>query len=552
MQNKKLHYYLQTLSPVHAGNGVRLRRGLDYFAAGGRTWMVDQNALADALTANAAAMNEFVSEDEPDIHKLAHQHHLDLGQILATGYRGEATARDMFAFVRTGKGVPYLPGSSVKGALRTALLWKLSQAPDWQKDVPSLMKKILHPHNERAGQVVIEKAFNIAAGRKRPNDANRDLMRVLHISDAHFAAGDLELADVRIFNLVSETRYGWKNIPRRRNESEPRRATQLAAEALRIGAATAITLTIDEFLLHSPAAQKEATFAEYSGLFHALPAICNEYAARQISRQRAFFAKYGLNALVQFYEELECVRANLPEGDFLLRLSWGSGWQGMTGEVLEDPDDLQKVRKRFNLGKFEYAGELPDECPVCGSDRIRPDNRKPETGFCLQGRHSFPAEGLKKILFPVFPKTRKIALQAGQPRYPLGWVVFRQEQPDIPPMENRDNLQPPAYKPVRREAALPRKQKPQPTPKVATPVAPEPVAAIRWGDKIRAEVIKVEGIKFTVRLLQKDTGRERSFTRAYLPIKTGDTVEVRVLATNKVGDEVTKIEFVKKISIRKD
>jgi CRISPR-associated protein Csm5 len=430
------------------------------------------------------------------------------------------------------------------------LLWKLSQTPRWQEEYPELLETVLQARDERwAATPMVENAFNIATRRKRTNDANRDLMRVLHVSDAHFAAEDLELADTRIFNLSSEERYGWKNISKRRNEREPCEATQLAAEALRVGVAAAVTLTIDDFLLQSAAAQQEAAFGKYAEYFQTqvLPKICNDYAQRQIAKQRAFFAKYGLKPLVKFYDELEAIRAGLPASDFLLRLSWGSGWQGMTGELIENPEDLQRVRKKFGMGKMEMVGEMPEECPICHSKKIRPDNRKEDTGFCYEGMHSFPAPGVKKALFPIFPKTRKIALEAGRdPRYPFGWVRFCSEKPEIPPAEDRRQFAPPAF----RQTASPAAQTPRPAappPPIPQPAPPRREPAIRPGEKILAQVIKHDGDNYTVRLLEKDPGRELNFTRAFIPVVTGDTVEVRVKSTNPAGDQVTKIDFVSKV-----
>ncbi|GEM_PF-6938105 len=550
MKNRLLQYYIQSLSPVHVGSGARWRNGLDYFSAGGRTWLIDRQQFEIALKDNQQALDEFAGGDELNIHALASRHQLDLAKIVATSYRGEATAQDMFEFVRNGTGAPYLPGSSIKGSLRTALLWKLSQTPAWQQDYPELLETVLQARDERwAAAPMVENAFNLATRRKRPNDANRDLMRVLHVSDCHFTAEDLELADTRIFNLLSEERYGWKNISRRRNEKEPREATQLAAEALRLGVAAAVTLTIDDFLLQSPAAQQEAAFGQYAEHFQtqALPKICNDYAARQIAKQRAFFAKYDLKPLVKFYDELEAIRAGLLPSDFLLRLSWGSGWQGMTGELIENPDDMLRVRKKFGMGKMEMVGEMPEQCPICGSKKIRPDNRKEDTGFCYEGMHTFPAPGVKKALFPIFPKTRKIALEAGQPRYPFGWVRFCAAPPDIPPAEDRRQFAPPAFKTSAKiEDRISHAPIATP-PKIVAPPPTKPAPNIRPGEKIRAELLKIDAGQYFVRLLEKDTGRELSFAGAYLPIKTGDTVEVRVKSTNPAGDQITKIEFVSKI-----
>lgn len=560
MKNRLMRYYIQTLSPVHVGSGGRLQKGLDYFPANGRTWLINRPALETALANHPQALEDFASGKELNIHALTARHHLDLVQIVGGSYYGEASVQEMFEFMRNGMATPYLPGSSIKGSLRTAVLWQLSQTISWQQNYPELLESVLQARDERwAAAPIVEHAFNVAIRRKRPNDANRDLMRVLHVSDAHFDAADLELADTRVFNLTSETTAGWKEMNSPRQHEDYRKATQLAVEALRLGAVAEVILTIDDFLLQHDKAQHEARFRDYAALFEgtALPVLCNEYAARQIARQLKFFEKYKLSGLVKFYEELETLRLSLPPSDFLIRLSWGSGWQGMTGELVEDPDDLQRLRKRFGMGKMTMVGEMPEQCPLCGSKKIHPDNRKEDTGFCFESRHSFPAPGVKKAFFPIFPKTRKIVLEAAQPRYPFGWVRFCSIQPEIPPAEDRSHFAPPAYKAIMQdfvprayEAFSPRAaeyasrqaQLSQREPEV---VKPQPV--IRVNEKLRAEVLKVEGNTYLVRLLQKDEGRELSFTRPFIPVNVGNIIEVLVKATDRAGNQVTKIDFSKKI-----
>lgn len=559
MKNRVITYYIQTLSPVHVGSGVRWRSGLDYFAAGGRTWLIGQTLLEKELSRHPQALAEFAEADELDVRSLTARHGIDLKNIVKTSYRGQATAQDMFEFVRTGTGIPFIPGSSLKGALRTALLWELAQDSSWQEQHDQLLKNVLSAHDARfAGQPFTRKAFYLGLGEQRSREPNYDLMRVFHLGDAHFSPEDLELADTRIFNLANEHSGGWKDLARHRNLDKPAEATQLAAEALRVGAAARVEMQVDEFLLQSPAAARKARFSDYQNYFENLAETCNHYAARQIERQLDFARQYGLTALATFYTDLQRTLAGLPEGEFLLRLSWGSGWQGMTGELIEAQEDLLPIREKFNLGKYRWEGEMPEACPVCGSREIRPDNRREGFGFCFKGKHSFKAPGLRKVLFPIFPKTRKVVLVDQQPRYPLGWVRFYREMPEVPPAEDRGQFRPPAFQRQNveasaRETALRKPKRDEKDRSVLgefKSLMKESVAAkVRQGDKLRAEVIKIEGKRIHIRLLQKDEGRELSFTESYLPtLKIGDTVLVIVERTSSDGMEVTGVKFRYKVN----
>lgn len=549
MKNRVITYYIQTLSPVHVGSGVRWRSGLDYFAAGGRTWIIGQTLLEKELSRHPRALAEFAEADELDVRSLTARHGIDLKNIIKTSYRGQATAQDMFEFVRTGTGLPFIPGSSLKGALRTALLWELAQDASWQEQHDQLLKNVLSAHDARfAGQPFTRKAFYSGLGEQRGKEPNYDLMRVFHLGDAHFSPEDLELADTRIFNLANEHSGGWKDLTRHRNLDKPAEATQLAAEALRVGAAARVEMQVDEFLLQSPAAARKARFSDYQNYFENLAETCNHYAARQIERQLDFARQYGLGALAAFYTDLQNTLNGLPPGEFLLRLSWGSGWQGMTGELFDETEELKQIRDRFHLGRYEAEGSFPKNCPICGSNRIKRHDWKNEIGYCRSGRHEFEAKGAKWVQkFPIFPKTRKVVLVDQQPRYPLGWVRFCREMPEVPPAEDRAQFPPPAWK-----AAPGRPQPPErPRPSLGEfrpPVQETAPAKVRQGDKLRAEVLKIEGSEVLIRLLQKDAGRELSFKAIYLPkIAVGDTIIVSVEKTNPEGSAVTKVAFKSKL-----
>ena len=126
--------------------------------------------------------------------------------------------------------------------------------------------------------------------------------------------------------------------------------------------------------------------------------------------------------------------------------------------------------------------------------------------------------------------------------------MLRQEKPEVPVTEDRSRLIPPAYKDIERPTEKPSKIPKSQTIPIAKAKVKKPAATISTGEKVRAQVLRVEGDLYHVRLLEKDVGREMSFTRSYIRIEAGDTIEIRIQATNPARDEVTKIEFVKKVT----
>jgi len=119
--------------------------------------------------------------------------------------------------------------------------------------------------------------------------------------------------------------------------------------------------------------------------------------------------------------------------------------------------------------------------------------------------------------------------------------------PEAIPAEDRRQFHPPAWKAAPEKPKQTEKQKPG-MGEFKSLMKEKNQPEIRRGDKLRAEVLNIEGKQIRVRLLQKDEGRVLTFTAAYLPaIKIGDKILVNVEQTASAGNEVTKITFKSKI-----
>ena len=109
--------------------------------------------------------------------------------------------------------------------------------------------------------------------------------------------------------------------------------------------------------------------------------MVNRHTLELVNRELAYFSEYKpvTGPVVAFYENLQKKILELAQtsGSCILRLAWGSGWKGMTGDWM-DETTLQGVRKEKRLG-----------------------------------REGFP-----------FPKTRRLAVKDGQPCLPLGWILL--------------------------------------------------------------------------------------------------------------------------------
>jgi CRISPR type III-A-associated RAMP protein Csm5 len=307
--------------------------------------------------------------------------------------------RILRSFIKDGYGKPYIPGSSLKGALHTALWTGLGR-----DNIVSATRGY--------------KKFSDEI-KRLPGSSHEHFMRPVQVSDSHPVAFDgLMVCEVKFFNLKSSTSAGWKNFASSRRETvtDYKSAAGLYVEALKSGTKTCMQFSMDDFLLKE-AVWRLGKIKRHSGLkdFSSLARQINQHSLHILRRELEFFARFPEGAEVaRFYRDLGSkIQAVADEGGFVTRMAWGSGWRGMTGDWL-DGAELEAVRKTEKLGKVF--------CPYCKSPSVK-FNRRHGQYECRKCSSNFACNFVD--LFPDFPKTRRLAVQGGVPCLPLGWIMVR-------------------------------------------------------------------------------------------------------------------------------
>ncbi|OQY56347.1 MAG: type III-A CRISPR-associated RAMP protein Csm5 [Desulfobacteraceae bacterium 4572_88] len=361
-------YRFTILTPVHVGTGEKLGR-TDIAQKGNQLTVVDMESVFSRFQGDLSAFDDLFEDRQPDLSKFLRDHKIPLNQVRKYSLSkpaGSGFVSNINEMIKTGMGNPILPGSSVKGAIRTVFLWHLVQSDD---RVRSELENIrLGAKAERADDELDKLLFG-----KNPN---HDFMRGLQVGDVEFSLSDIQAVESKVMNLVGNNQLGWKRMGRNGgNLPDPRGATAIHCEALRPIAKSEGKMKVDEFLIDEAAAGLLGFSDEQRELLTHVPEKCNAFARQFIADEISFFESCKMQSMLQFYEKLQ---QQIPKDDsaFLLHLGWGSGWRSMTGNYLEK-DVLGKLRQRFGLGNA----------------------------------HS-----------EIFPKTRKIAFENGNPAYPLGWV----------------------------------------------------------------------------------------------------------------------------------
>jgi CRISPR-associated protein Csm5 len=338
---------------------------------------------------------------------------------------------------------PQVPGTSIKGALRTAILWRLIQnQPAYQTlvaqylalclkaqdlyarmeerrafDKTNLHQEILTqtlglPAEQASDfQQTLYRVLNVRAERLQEQrqwrdfqqglrrlgrsrewlgqpveraifgfDPNHDLLRAIQVSDS----APVSIAQLAVGLVWTYTLRGDRLVEKREQSSE----YKAFAEWLLPDTTLHLSIKLDEFLF-TDAANRDLRFrGPKEQTVRQLARTCNDYARALVTAEKAFYAAYGPDVLRNFYADLETTQQALPADAFLLNIGWGGGWEVKTiGDAIHTalgPDGFTQLRQRYRLGADPRTGQMHLDAP--------------------------------------FPKTRRIAYDGGAPRWALGWV----------------------------------------------------------------------------------------------------------------------------------
>lgn len=394
----KIPCSIEILTPVHIGSGVKLTEGIDFIKTDHSVQIISQSELMEYLKNNPDELDRFINGN----YNLNSLRRTPEGR---TYFLNVGRAREIIEFERNGFGKPYIPGSSLKGAIRTIILkTAFDRLDNTQKQ--DLLKKVNSNKKEWAAEPIVKEIFG--------DDSNHNLMRVLEIFDAEFE--EINLEKVLILSLTNEegTSYGWKLMGKpSKNVPDPNRATWIFVEALPIGSKGYTSISLSKFFFSDPVAINELKFNEptLSNIRNLISTI-NEYSLSKLTSEKGFFERLRTPAnlidLIKNIDSLISQFNELTQDEFIMRISWGSGWKGMTGDFV---DDLMKndYKKWIDFFRDKYCDGLKMK----------------------MGRPGFK----------IFPKTRRIVFEDDKPKYLTGWIKVKLNDTKLVEIKRQNDAQ---------------------------------------------------------------------------------------------------------------
>lgn len=372
---------IELLSPMHIGTGTSLLEGVDWIEDGGWVYIADQNRLLEAVLKRAqtegrdeATVIQIITgmslSDLRDAGWLTRDDFRQDSRLFRYRLRGEPAMNQIAEQIKDVYGQPYLPGSSLKGALRTVLA--VIGASRLKTDLTRAGRS-----RSWAAQPIERDIFG--------RDPNHDLLRALQVGDsAPVDATELRLERVNVFPTAQQTGSG-------RGQG-----LDVDIEALRNGSTLTTTIKIDGTLFGdgTPFGQKvesELRFGKRRAWLLELPKRARRWAGRRMVAEADFFEKKpGGEAASAFYRRLAVIWDRLKENEFLLQVGWGTGWPSKTFGHL-----LQRDSNAFERLVRDY--------------RLSPQDKRRKAG-------------------QPFPKSRKLVHRGDGPAEPLGWVKVTLEE----------------------------------------------------------------------------------------------------------------------------
>lgn len=354
---------IEVLTPLHIGNGVVLKQDFDFAVTNELTYRLNEDVvLADRWPDDPTQQQIFLNQPlarllEPADYK-AHP------EYFRYTLRGKPTLREIREAIKDAQGRPYIPGSSLKGALRTALLRLQTDQRVFRRDDFGRAEK---PADAKFADDRLEKEL---LGR----DPNRDVLRALQVADsAPLSTATLTLQPVQM-------------VP----------GLTLDVEAIARGTRFTAGLRVDTWLLQQRARRGLEWSEELTKRLAGIGRVAHYIARKRLVHEYEYHATRKDGAAATFYGKLleEANSAAWPKNEFLVQVGFATGWRAKTvaGGLADDDPLLETLVREFQMDR----------------------------GGGKQSR------GYKRG--QAFPKARHLAWVSGNPALPMGWLRVRMVQ----------------------------------------------------------------------------------------------------------------------------
>jgi len=348
-------FKLSTLTPTHVGSGEKPLREVDFllFEQQGQIAMLDPEKVLGIL--GEAQVQQWVAcvDAQEGLLDLLEKRKPGLSpsdvslRMLAVQHRGMGKKSNIHEQLHDGMGLPLIPGSSLKGAVRTALFAQFINR-NHGDDAKSL-RNLLDRRNAFSDSFLSRQYFG--------EDPNHDMLRLLRVGDATFkttACAKSETINLKGKDWVLDNRFTQfiEVIPK----------GEKATLAFQFDATTEKNARDKGYFKTDTAVLQQPKLFE----------LINQHTRNLAERELKYWKKETEPDVLGCYLE---VLGNMVEAtkqctssECVIRIGWGTGFRNMTGDWhinMTDKDYYELLRK--------LRPRHPEDMPYPKSFRVLAD-----------------------------------------------------------------------------------------------------------------------------------------------------------------------------------
>lgn len=415
---------IQGLSPLYIGSGDTYSQ-LDYISTEGKIHILDFNKILSSIPeeviddlTNDITENFHNNRWQGNVEEFLNKYDINWREFVEKSYelQGKIGTNEINQFIKTGDFI-YIPGSSIKGAIRTSILSDILENHPREKEI--LGRNLISYFNHRDINRLIQ------------SDGKTDLLRALIVSDLKLKDGKstIKIGETTVYHLRNQT----STIP-------------IFNEILDNGFQCEGTIKINRKLI------------DFGNLIIRYFDLCkenlieaiNSFSKKIIKYELEVFTKQNdsnLERIIKFYKELQNQINIMSENECILRLGQGSSALGIT-LFLNFIDNKEVVRKfkRLEIIRFDQPDRQNPRFAIARQGRVlvlvdRKSEHRPslnETWLCSvtseRGKNKYvtllekitPHFDIEKRSEFLFPLTRKFAVSTTKRLlFPFGWVKVK-------------------------------------------------------------------------------------------------------------------------------
>jgi len=345
---------ITTITPVHVGSGRFLLRNTEYVFSSNKIGVIDEKKVLDHI--GEEKIGSWVASIEkgeglvtflkgfgnvPTLQKISGR------TITLNCDNTEAKSiSSLKEHIHNGAGLPYLPGSSIKGAIRSAVFNQYIR-----KNKNNISSNEITPSGKVTASILEKSIFG--------RDPNHDVFRFLRVGDAYFEENSTDAIILENLNLKKD---------RGEETAVFDNSKWQLVEAIGSGKSTTFKLKFDIEGMDINRKNEEInnfpeSFPDVGKLF----ALINHNTGELLKGEKEFWEEYPDDEASSYCEKLEEILIkveNCTNNQCIMRMAHGSGWSFITGAWAKNPDivsvDLYpKIVDAARPKNREYYSQYP-------------------------------------------------------------------------------------------------------------------------------------------------------------------------------------------------